>query len=515
MVDLIFHGRILDGTGAPAFAGTVFVTKGVITEVTRDDAPCAVPRMPAVGAQELGELVLAPGFIDIHSHADHFLLIDPAAASKVRQGVTTDVIGNCGYSAAPLTPALRARRAPGLARYGLTPHWTSFAEYLDALGAARPAINVAALVGHATLRAVCAIPETRAANAQERAHLAAATSRALDDGACGATTGVFYAPGRAADRAELEALLAPVRERGALYAAHIRDEASGVLGALTEALDVTRTSGVRFQYSHIKAWGRNNWRHRAALVKLMETARATGLDVATDIYPYTSAATDLASGLGLNRVSNPTRRGDVTSIEWRLKNRAEEDPRWASRVRILSCGASDYSGRRLDDLPDPIAAVQAILTADPRTAAAFHELSETNVRGFMSLPYAAIGSDAANRNVSGPLSVEPAHPRAFGTFPRILGRYVRELGLLTLEDAVYRMTGLPAARLALPDRGRIAPGCRADLVAFDPETIKDTATFAHPHVFPKGIVHVWVNGVAVVEHGRQTDARPGLVLRGR
>lgn len=500
------HGTILDGTGAPAFAGTVSVRGDRIASVVPDPAP--ERRAAGSGeAIELGTLVLAPGFIDIHSHGDHFLLVDPGAASKVRQGVTTDVIGNCGYSAAPLSPALAARRARGLEPFDLRPDWTSMRSYLDRLADAGPALNVAALAGHATLRAQCGIPDDRAADAAERAALARATEAVLAEGAFGITTGVFYAPGRHADAAELRALLEPVRGSNRLYAAHIRDEGEGVVAALAEALGTATDAGVRFQYSHIKAWGRENWKHRRRIVRLLEEARARGLDMATDLYPYTSAATDLAAGLGLSGERRPE------ALAQAVRTRVARDPSWPSRVRILASLAPGASGRRLDEFPDPAAAVVAILAADPRTAAAFEELSEANMRAFLALPYAAIGSDASNRDVAGPLGGGRVHPRAFGTFPRVLGRYVRERGLLGLEDAVRRMTSLPASRLGLSDRGRIAAGLCADLVAFDPATVADAATFRTPCRFPKGIVHAWVNGVAVLRDGAQTAERPGRVLR--
>lgn len=503
---MILHGTILDGTGAPTFKGTVTIREDRIESVVPD--PERRTAGPKEGeAVELGSLVLAPGFIDIHSHGDHFLLVDPGAASKVRQGVTTDVIGNCGYSAAPLSPALAARRAPGLERYGLLPDWTSMRSYLDRLDDAGPALNVAALAGHATLRARCGIPDDRAADAAERATLAKAAEDALSDGAFGITTGVFYAPGRHADAAELRALLEPVRGSNRLYAAHIRDEGEGVVAALAEALGTATDAGVRFQYSHIKAWGRENWRHRRRIVRLLEEARAGGLDMATDLYPYTSAATDLAAGIG----HSGERRPEV--LEGAVRERVARDTSWPSRVRILASQAPGASGKRLDEFPDPATAVVAILAADPRTAAAFEELSEANLRAFLGLPYAAIGSDASNRDVAGPLGDGRVHPRAFGTFPRVLGRYVRDLRLLTLGEAVRRMTSLPAARLGLSDRGRIAAGLRADLVAFDPATVADAATFRTPCRFPKGIVHAWVNGVAVLRDGAQTAARPGRVLR--
>jgi N-acyl-D-amino-acid deacylase len=514
-------GRICDGTGEPEFEGAVTIEGDTITEVEPFSKADPGPSMP--GSAETAPsnrngvsqsairlpdtVVLCPGFIDIHSHADHFLLIDPAASSKVRQGVTTDVIGNCGYSAAPLSDAMRRRRVKGLERFGLKPRWSGFAEYLTVLEAARPAVNVAALAGHGTMRTAADVPDDRAADRAERKRLAVAAEDALTAGAFGVSTGLFYAPGKSASVEEIVEMLKPVTDAGGLYAAHLRDEGERVTEALEESLAIAERSGTRFQYSHVKAWGRPNWSKRADILRLVRAARERGVDIGMDLYPYTSAATDLLAGLGLSG------ERDEKRIRAMVRERAAADPAWARRIRILTSQATGAAGRRLSEFAEPKIEILRILKEDPHTSAAFLELSEANLRAFLSEPVTAIGSDASNRSVTGPLAGDRPHPRAFGTFPRILARYARQGGIFSLEEAVRRMTSLSADRVGIRDRGRIRIGAKADLVAISPGEIADTATFARPRSFPRGIAHVWVNGDQVVADGMETGARPGRVLK--
>jgi N-acyl-D-amino-acid deacylase len=491
----VLSGLIHDGLGGVPFLGRITIKGDTIVSV--EPLLELLPESP----------VIAPGFIDMHSHGDHFLLVDPSAASKIAQGVTLDVIGNCGYSAAPLTSTMAERRTRGLARYGLLPEWRSFDEYLRRLEEAGPALNVAALVGHGTLRAFCGIPDDRPALADERRALRRAAEEALTAGAVGLSSGLFYPPGRSADDAEIVELLAPVAERKALYVAHLRDEGAGVLAALDEALTAARRAGARFHYSHIKAWGRANWRLGRMIIARMRAALSEGQDLSADAYPYTSAATTLSSGLGLTGVE--TDRARITDA---LSERARLDPKWASRIRILSSADPDLAGRTLSSFDDPVETVIAALAGDPAISAAFEELSESNLRAFLKEPWVAIGSDSSNRAFTGRLAGGPAHPRAFGTFPRVLGRYARELGVVPLAEAIRRMTSLSADRLGLADRGRIAPGMKADLVLFDPATIAENATFDRVAP-PRGIHEVWVNGVKVLAEGKMLKGRAGRVLR--
>ncbi|MEK8022184.1 MAG: D-aminoacylase [Candidatus Hydrogenedentota bacterium] len=496
------RGRILDGSGAPEFPGVITIHGDAIESVTtqQDDHGDVDLDLPS-------DLVITPGFIDIHSHGDHFLLVDPSAASKLMQGVTTDVIGNCGYSAAPLSPAMRERRTRGLSRYGLVPRWSSFEDYLRRVEDAQPAVNVAALAGHGTLRTFAGIPEDRAASQSERLRLAREAARALKAGAFGITTGLVYAPGKFADQAELSEMLRPVSERNALYAAHLRDEGDLVVEALQEALDLVRTARVRFQYSHIKTWGRANWKKRPRLLQLLRAARAEGLDIATDLYPYTSAATELLAGLGLSGERDPE------VIRKRVAEMAAKDSSWSKRIRFLTAREGELSGRRLSHWKKPAEFLVGILEKDPHISAAFTEMSEANVVAFMKEPYSAIGSDASNRNVTGPFANEKPHPRAFGTFPRFLARYVRDKHILSLPEAVRKVTLLPASRLGLTDRGLIRSGRKADIVVFHPGRIEDRSDFRNPQVFPTGMEHVWVNGRPSVRHGELTADRSGRVLR--
>ena len=485
---LIRNGLVVDGTGAPGRKADVAIADG---------------RIAAVGAVEgaaervidASGLVVAPGFIDVHSHDDVALLNNPGLDFKVAQGVTTVVCGNCGAGAAPANERLRefyARGVEGILGPVRDFTWRSLGEFYEAVRAARPSINAAFLVPHGVLRVVAMGWERRAPSDHELAAMKELLAEGMASGAVGLSTGLIYRPGAYAETEELIELTRVVAEYGGLYVSHIRDEGAGLLDAVREAIRIGEEAGVPVQVSHHKASGRANWGLTERSVALIDEARARGLDITTDAYPYTAASTALvalAPGGQLVREMEPH---DILVASVKHQHQ--------------------YEGKRLDevasmmDLPLDQAPRRLLQEEENAVAVVMFVMEEGDVRRVLQHPTCMIGSDGL------PSPTGKPHPRLYGTFPRVLGRYVREEGLLSLEEAVRRMTSLPAAKFRLADRGEIREGAWADLVVFDPERIADTATYDDPRRYPTGIAHVLVNGEPVVEQGAPAPRATGQVL---
>jgi N-acyl-D-amino-acid deacylase len=485
-IDLLLRGAtIVDGSGAPRRRGDVAIGQGRITDVG------ALDRVDAAHAIDLDGLALAPGFIDVHTHDDRLLLADPSMAPKVSQGVTTVVVGNCGISLAPLgdhaaVPPLNlvAARdgdpaAAASAGDGTPQRFDSFAGYFAALDAHPPAINCAALVGHTTLRAVTMADLARPANGQEIAAMQALVREALAAGALGVSTGTYYAPASAATGDEIRRVCEPLRGTGALIASHIRDETERVLESMTEAMTIAGDLGVRQVISHHKVVGRANFGRSRETLALLDQARRTR-DVCLDCYPYAASSTVL--------------RKDTAALSQRV-------------LVTWSQARPDAAGRYLDELAAESGLdLDALVDSLQPAGAIYFSMDEADVERILAYPETMIGSDGL------PHDAFP-HPRLWGAFARVLGRYARERRLFSLEQAMHKMTGLPAARFRLAQRGLIAPGHCADLVVFDPDRVADAATFASPKVPAAGIVSVYVNGTLAWHEGRATGARPGRVIR--
>ena len=519
MLDLkLAGGRVVDGTGAPPRRADVGITG------TRIAALGDLTAAPARRTLDVSGLLVCPGFIDAHSHSDVHLLVAPAAPSKIHQGVTTEVIGNCGASAAPRFGA--ARLPADWEALGLPGTWTTFGEYRRLLEAARPAVNVVALVGHNLLRAGVVGYADRAATADEVRTMLRRLEQALDDGARGLSTGLIYPPGLFAGADEVAALADCVGRRGGVYASHLRNEGAGLIAALEEFLAAGRTGQGRLQISHLKTSGRENWARLDQALELIRRARATGSAVAADRYPYTAAWTDLdvvlpkwakAGGRDaiLARLRDPALRARLR--EELASSRPPEA--WAD-VTIGSVTVAEYrhlQGLALSEAArqlgrEPVDTVLELLDRDElRTGAFFAGMSEENLRRILAEPYVMIGSDASLRTLDGPLSRDFPHPRAFGTFPKFL-RLALEGRTVPLPEAIRKMTALPAEHFGLRERGRLAVGCYADVVAFRPETVRDRASYGQPRLLPDGIELVIVNGVVTLEGGALTGARAGCVL---
>jgi N-acyl-D-amino-acid deacylase len=524
---LIRGARVLDGAGGPEFQADVAVAGDRIAEVgTRLDTP-AERTLDADG------LVLAPGFIDIHSHTDLSIFERPLAESKLLQGVTLEVTGNCGIGAFPVEPRNRNLLAEYLTMHeGCLPEdglaWADFASYAARLDRLGLGVNLAPLVAHGALRIAAMGAEDRSPDAGECDRMGALLDLTLRHGAWGMSTGLIYPPGSFAKTDEVIALSRVLARRGALYASHIRGEGDTVLESMDEAVRIGRESGARVQVSHLKALGQRNWgRGREALARL-EAARRAGVDVGADQYPYTATSTSLsalvpawahAGGVAelLKRLADPALaerlRGEIGQLL-----HARGGPARVAICRAGSARNAHLSGKTLEAIAQswslqPEAAVIKLLLEERGTlSAVYFSLADEDVDAIMAADWVAVGSDG--RGMSATHDADAAtHPRSYGTFPRVLGRYVRERGLLSLAAAVCKMTDVPAARLGLADRGVIRPGYAADLVLFDPATVLDRADFQRPHQYPVGVEHVFVNGRPAVLNGRLSGETPGRVLR--
>jgi N-acyl-D-aspartate/D-glutamate deacylase len=527
MLDLKIEGAtVIDGTGTAGSRTDVGVRDERIVSIGDLSREHAGTTLQASGK------VLAPGFIDMHSHSDWRLWANRRAESKVRQGVTTEVVGNCGFSPAPVTPEFRDDLR-GFALYvprGMEFDWPSFGAYLRAFDAEGTALNVVHLVGHGTLRIGAMGFARRAPTEGELKHMQRSMTGAMEEGAWGLSTGLIYAPGSYSATEEIVAVArAAARYRG-FYASHIRGEGATLLDAVGEAIRVGREAQMPVQVSHVKAAGRPNWGKVPQALALIDAARAEGLDVMADVYPYTASSTTLRTLLPdwaleggidamLKRLADPGERARVrAAVETPSAESIVNRVGWDNVMVSYCAKRKDAEGKRLSEIGrergmDPIdAALEIIVDEAGKAYMILFQLGDADLRAALSHPHVMIGSDGSSLAPTGPLGEGKPHPRSYGTFPRVLGEYTREQRVLALPAAVHKMTGLPARRLGLRDRGVIREGARADLVVFDARRIADRATYEDPHRYPDGVEHVIVNGRFVIKHGEHTGSLPGKVL---
>jgi N-acyl-D-amino-acid deacylase len=520
-------GLVIDGTGTAGGRADVGI---------RDDTVVAIGdlgRQHAGSRLNVSGKVVAPGFIDMHSHSDWRLWGNRRAESKIRQGVTTEVVGNCGFSPAPVSTAY-LDDLRGFALYlprAMDFAWRSMGEYLRAFDREGTAVNVVQLVGHGTLRIATMGFARRAPATSELERMRSLVRAAMDEGAWGLSTGLIYAPGSYAQTAELVTLARALRHQRGFYASHIRGEGATLLDAVGEAIRIGRDADVPVQISHLKAAGRPNWGGVGDALARIDAANADGLDVMADVYPYTASSTTLRTLLpdwalegGIDAMLK--RLGDAEARA-RIRAHVESPDSGQSlvtrvgwdNVMVASCSKRpDAEGRRMTEIAaarglDPLdAAMEVIVDEGGKGHMILFQLDERDVRRALVHPRVMIGSDGYALAPTGEMSGGTPHPRSYGTFPRVLGAYTRDERLLGLPQAVHKMTGLPASRLGLRDRGVLKVGARADVVVFDARRVADVATYERPHRYPEGIEHVIVNGRLVIKGGQHTGSLPGRVL---
>jgi N-acyl-D-amino-acid deacylase len=520
--DLILeNGRVVDGTGAPWFRGDVAIRGDRIVAVGDLQGALAKERIDVQGH------FIAPGFIDMLGQSPFVLLIDPRAESKIRQGITTELSGE-GKSIAPMTPPLVAEYRDVLTKFQQRIDWRDLDGYWKRLRAARPAINLATIVGAAQVRAAVMGFGEAEATPEQLLRMQVEVRKQMRQGAFGLGSALFYPPGRYATTDELVALAQAASGWGGIYATHIRDEEDGVLDALDEAIRIGKRARIPVEIWHLKVTGKRNWGGMAEVVKRINAARADGVDIAANVYPYLAGMNNLTADLPawamadgteamLERLRNPAQR---QLIEVEVTN-GWSDADMPERITVTSCllpEARAAEGKTLAQLAKergvtPAAAVVDLVLADRgNTSVTRFYMDESDLRLAMRQPWTSFGTDAAALAVDGPFAAEGTHPRAFGSMPRVLGTYVRHEALFPVEEAVRKMTSLPAARLGLGDRGLLRPGMAADVVVFDLATVTDTATYTSPRQYPLGVELVLVNGQVVLRDGIRTDARPGRAL---
>lgn len=530
---LIRQGKIVTGAANPWFRGDIGIKDGRIVKIG------CLKGESADQVIEAREFVVCPGFIDVHSHADFTISLLPSAESTLMQGVTTLITGNCGFSLAPTTPDTNALLRKGLSPFippevHLEMPWSSFSTYLKTESALDLAVNMGHLVGHGTVRIAVMGYDKRAPSRLELQAMKRHVGEAMQAGALGLSSGLIYPPGMFAETPELVEICCVAQEYGGIYASHIRGEGVTLFTAMHEAVEIGKQAQIPVHIAHHKASGRAQWGQTTQSLLLMQTARAQGVDITCDQYPYTAGMTTMSTLLPpwaheggltalLNRLRSPVLRN-------RMKADMEEGiPGWENFVKnewssiyvasVRSAKNRRWEGKNFTEIAHEHASDEftvlynLLLEEEGEATIILFFMHEDDVQQVLVHPLQMIGSDSWTTAPEGVLSRGKPHPRFYGTFPRVLGKYVREQNTLTLEDAIRKMTSFPATRFGLKDRGLISEGYWADITIFNPETILDCATYEAPHKYPLGIEYVIVNGRLAVSQGKITGERLGQVLR--
>ncbi len=529
--DLVFEGgRVVDGTGAPWFVADVAVRGGKILAVGR------LGRRPARRRIDARGLVVAPGFIDLLGQSEYNVLVDGRAASKVTQGITTEVTGE-GVSIAPLNQRLIDEDRDTYEKYGVWPDWRTLDGYFRALERRGTAVNLATFIGSGGLRSYVVGRENRPATSAELASMKALLEQAMREGALGVSSSLQYVPNIYSSTEELTALAKVAARYGGAYFTHQRSESNRIDSSLEEVFRIARGANVRAQIWHLKTAYKPNWGRMPEILAKIEAARAEGLDVSANQYPYNRASNGLDACLPpwvreggrealLKRLADAATRERVKAdmareaAEWENQYLGAGGPEGVMVSSVLSDDLKRYEGRTIariaqEEGKDPRDALLDLVVADRANASCIISImDEKDVRAALAHPLVSFGTDSPAKATDGPFSREYSHPRGWGSAARILGHYVRDEKLLSLEEAIRKMTSFAAASAGLEDRGIVKPGFSADLAVFDPTTVRDVATFEDPNRYSEGFRYVAVNGVLVVDGGRLTRKKPGRALRG-
>ncbi|MGD0164483.1 MAG: D-aminoacylase [Candidatus Sulfotelmatobacter sp.] len=526
---VITNGHIIDGTGSPWYSGDVGIRDGRIAAIGNLAAASRKRTIDAAGK------VVAPGFIDMLGQSELSILVEPRLPSKIYQGITTEITGE-GGSIAPLNEAIIHADRPGYEHYHITPDWRTFRQYFARLEKQGMGINLASYVGATQVRRMVLGDDNKQPTPEQLEQMKALVRDAMKDGTVGVSTALEYAPAPYAKTEELIALAAEGGKFGGIYSTHMRDESNSILEAIDEALRIGREAHVPVEIWHIKVAGKNNWGRMPEVVAKINAARAAGADVTADTYAYTAWFNDFSAFVPpwahdggaaklVERLKDPTTRERVRkdmltpSNDWDNEWQEIPGPEAIMIGVVQNPKMLPLQGKRLSEIAklwnkDPVDAILDFLIDDPYAGVAVFGMSQPDVTLALQQPWVAIDNDSSGTSPEGILGQEHPHPRAYGTFPRILRKYVREDKALTLEDAIRKMSALPAQRLCLTDRGVLKAGMWADVVIFDPATVRDLATFDNPNQLSEGMDYVLVNGVPVIDQSKMTGALPGKVLRG-
>jgi N-acyl-D-amino-acid deacylase len=526
---VITNGHIIDGTGSPWYSADLGIRDGKIAAIGN------LATLPRKRTLDAAGKIVAPGFIDMLGQSEKTILVDPRLPSKIYQGITTEITGE-GDSAAPLNDAIIQTDRSAYEHYHLTPDWRTFAQYFARLEKQGMGINLASYVGATQVRRMVLGDDDKQPTPQQLDQMKSLVRDAMKDGAVGVSTSLEYAPAPYAKTDELIALATEAGKFGGIYATHMRNESDAVLEAIDEALRIGREAHIPVEIWHLKVAGKNNWGRMPEVVAKISQARAAGADVSADTYAYTAWFNDFSAFIPqwahdggaakmVERLKDPASRARIRkdmltpSKDWDNEWQEIPGPEAIMIGVVQNPKLLPLQGKRLSEIAklwnkDPMDALFDFLIEDPRAEVAVFGMSQPDVTLALQQPWVAVDNDSSGTSPEGILGQEHPHPRAYGTFPRILRKYVREDKALTLEDAIRKFSALPAQRMRLTDRGVLKAGMWADVVIFDPAAVLDLATFENPNQLCEGMEYVLVNGVAVIDHGKMTGALPGKVLRG-
>jgi N-acyl-D-amino-acid deacylase len=527
---VITNGHIVDGTGSPWYSGDIGIRDGRIAAIGNLAGAARKRTVDAKGK------VVAPGFVDMLGQSETTILVDPRLPSKIYQGITTEITGE-GGSAAPLSDAIISNDRPGYEHYKINPDWRTFRQYFSRLEKQGMGINLASYVGATQVRRMVLGDADVQPTPEQLEKMKALVRDAMRDGAVGVSTSLEYAPAPYAKTEEIVALASEASKVGGIYATHMRNEGVSVLESIDEAVRIGREARIPVEIWHFKVAGKANWGHMPESVARVNKARAEGVDVEADTYAYTAWFNSMSAFVPpwahdggdaklIERLKDPAIRArirkdmETPSKGWDNEWEEISGPQDVMIGVVQNPALKKFQGKRLSEIAktlnkDPMDALFDLLIEDKAyTDCAVFGMSEPDVALALQQPWVSVDNDSSGTSPEGVLGEEHPHPRAYGTFPRILRKYVREEKKLTLEEAIRKFSALPAQRMRLTDRGVLKQGMWADVVVFDPETVRDLATFDDPNRLSEGMEYVLINGVPVIENGKMTGALPGKVLRG-